>query len=155
MAKATTKTATTTTTTTTTKATAPAPKGITLPATPAQLQALPLQPTAAPVLANLPAPVGPLYLPNMAHKGAPNMRGLRQYAWQTALVLAKANPQGFALNQLTYALTGCVLPAGHAMQAYNAWGLAAPTGGWAGHNMASWGARPAQAWWVPAPAATK
>ena len=140
-----------------TKAPAAAPKAAqaALPATPAQVQALPAQPAPAAVLASLPAPVGPLYQPNMQHKGAPQMRGLRQYAWQTALVLAKAQPQGFALNQLTYALTGCVLPAGHAMQAYSAWGAAAPTGGWAGHNMASWGARPAQAWWVPAPAATK
>lgn len=97
----------------------------------------------------LPAPVGPRYLPNMQHPGCANMRGHRGYAWATVLVLAKAMPEGFALNQLKAALVGNVLPAGHQWHAHGT--TATPNNGWQAHNMPQWGAKPANAWWVKVP----
>ena len=105
----------------------------------------PATPTVAGVA--LTAPIGAKYLPNLAHKGCPTMRGHRAYAWATVLVLAKAMPQGFALNQLKAALAGNVLPAQHALHAHG--NIAAPSSGWQAHNMPQWGARPANGWWLP------
>ena len=140
--------ATNTQTTAPTKPTAAAPKAA---PTKAQKAAAAKAAAAATLAATngvaMPAPIGAKYLPNLAHKGCPTMRGHRAYAWATVLVLAKAMPQGFALNQLKAALVGNVLPATHALHAHG--NIAAPSSGWQAHNMPQWGARPANGWWLP------
>jgi len=117
------------------------------------LCALPVQQPPAVVLAAAMAlpPRGALYLPNMAHKGCAAFgSSLRGYAWANALLLAKAMPKGFALNQLQYAICGCILPAGHQHQQFTTWGAShLPSQGWPSHNMHKWGAGPTRAWWVP------
>ena len=99
----------------------------------------------------MPPAIGPRYLPNMQHAGCPGMRGHRGYAWATALVLAKAMPQGFALNQLKAALVGNVLPTGHQWHALSNTATGGPKNGWQAHNMPQHGAKPANCWWVKVP----
>jgi len=70
--------------------------------------------------------------------------GFRAYAVATAALLAERNPEGFTLQGLTNALAGNVLrEVGHALAE-----TTTPKGGWAKHNMPTWGA--GQGWFLPA-----
>lgn len=92
----------------------------------------------------LPAPTGPLYTANTAHPawGKVQPASHRAYAQATFVALAKAMPNGFALNQAKAALVGNVLPNSHPQR-----NVAAPTHGWAKHNMPTWAK--GQGWLVP------
>ena len=83
------------------------------------------------------APQAPLYTVGTLPPVRPGTH--RAYAQQVARALAKAHPKGFTLAQYRAALEGqCA-----------ASNIAPPKGGWAGHNMPTWAANPAQAWLVP------
>jgi hypothetical protein len=93
----------------------------------------------------LPAPTGPLYLPNSKHPqwGRVQPASHRAYAQAVATALASAMPQGFALNQYRAALSGNVLPTAHPQR-----NVPAPTCTWAKHNMPTWAK--GQGWLVAA-----
>ena len=92
----------------------------------------------------LPAPTGPLYTANTAHPawGKVQPASHRAYAQAVFAALAKAMPNGFALNQAKAALVGNVLANNHPQR-----NVAAPTHGWAKHNMPTWAK--GQGWLVP------
>lgn len=93
----------------------------------------------------LPAPTGPLYAANTKHPawGKVQPASHRAYAQAVFVELSKAMPKGFALNQAKAALVGNVLPESHPQR-----NVAAPTHGWAKHNMPTWAK--GQGWLEPA-----
>lgn len=120
-----------------TPAPTPAPKAPAKRKAP-KAKATPAAPTVGGVA--LPLPTGPLYTVGKLPPVGPATH--RAFAQATATTLAKAMPKGFALNQYRAALVGNVLPTAHPQR-----NVAAPTHGWAKHNMPTWCA--GQGWLVP------
>ena len=84
------------------------------------------------------APAAPLFKVGAMQPVRPGTH--RAYAQAVATSLTKAKPKGFTLAEFKAALV-----AGAAAST-----IAPPRGGWAGHNMPTWMANPAQQWLVPA-----